>query len=270
MRLGCIFAILLIMKELIIDNLTFSYDKTPVLEHLFLEYSSKDFLAIIGPNGGGKSTLLKLMLGLLEPKEGSITIFGKMPKEASERIAYVPQNTNVNHSFPVTVMDVVLMGCLGHKWFGFYSKEDRHKAIAALKRVGMYEHKNERIGELSGGQRQRVFIARALCGQAELLMMDEPTASIDTEGQVQIFDLLKSLNKDKGVIVISHDINVVLGYATKIAHVNKHLYMHDAPELATQKAILKTINETQGHICPVELITPTTCTHPDHHHKAQS
>lgn len=255
------------MNALSINNLSFSYDKTPVLEHVFLEYETQDFLAIIGPNGGGKSTLLKLMLGLLEPKEGSLSIFGKSPKEASERIAYVPQNTNVNQHFPVTVMDVVLMGCLGHKWFGFYSKEDRHNAHGALERVGMQAYKDERIGELSGGQRQRAFIARALCGKADLLMMDEPTASIDTEGQVQIFDLLKSLNKDKGVIVISHDINVVLGYATKIAHINKKLYMHDAPKPSTQQAILKTINETQGHICPVELITANTCTHPDHRHE---
>ena len=253
------------MKALTINDLSFSYDKVPVLEHIFLDYACHDFLAIIGPNGGGKSTLLKLMLGLLTPKSGNISIFGHTPKEAAGRIAYVPQNTNVNQSFPVTVMDVVLMGRLGQKWFGFYSKKDRLKAQEALKRVGMERYADERIGELSGGQRQRVFIARALCGEAELLMMDEPTASIDTEGQIQIFDLLKSLNQDKGIIVISHDINVVLGYATKIAHINKRLYMHDAPQFATQQAILKTINETQGHICPVELITANTCTH--HHHK---
>ena len=252
------------MNALHVTDLSFAYGAQSVLEHVSLTYTCKDLLAIIGPNGGGKSTLLKLILGLIEPQSGTLQVFGKSPKDATSDLAYVPQNTNTNLYFPITAFEVVLMGCLKPRSFGFFSKADKDKAADALARVGMSAFSNAKIGELSGGQRQRVFIARALCAQAKLLLLDEPTASVDTEGQRHIFELLQTINNTMGVIVVSHDINVVLGYATKIAHINRQLYMHDAPSKATKEAILSTLHNAQGHLCPVELISAHTCTHPDH------
>ncbi len=252
------------MDALRIDNLSFSYQNQKALEDITLTVSKKDFLAIIGPNGGGKSTLLKLILGLLEPKTGYIEVFGKSPKDAASLLAYVPQHTNINSDFPITVIEVVLMGCLKGMRLGRYKKDDYARAKNCLKKVGMSEFANTKLSHLSGGQRQRVFIARALSVNAQLLLLDEPTASIDVEGQKQIFDLLQSLNKKMGVIVVSHDINVALGYATKIAHINRQLYMHNAPSLETKQTILATLESAKGHLCPVELIHAQTCNHPDH------
>ncbi|MBS6287657.1 MAG: ATP-binding cassette domain-containing protein, partial [Campylobacter concisus] len=180
------------MKDIIkIRNLNFSYDKQVVLEDINLDYSSDEFLAIIGPNGGGKSTLLKLILGLLKPQSGEIKLFGKEPSEVSKFIGYVPQNFLSNQSFPMMVLEVVLMGLIDKKIFGFYSKDEKALALSALEKVDMREFANARIGELSGGQRQRVYIARALCANAKVLILDEPTASIDTKGQAEIYEILK-------------------------------------------------------------------------------
>ena len=182
------------MSDIEIRNLSFGYDENLIFDSINLSYDIKDFLAIIGPNGGGKSTLLKLMLGLVKPKSGEVKIFGKNPSEVSKSIGYVPQNIFVNANFPMRVLEVVLMGRIDKKLFGFYSKDDKIEAFKALERVGMKEFFDRRIGELSGGQRQRVYIARALCSKAKILMLDEPTASIDTKGQAGVYKLLSEIN----------------------------------------------------------------------------
>lgn len=248
-------------NDIEIKNLSFSYDGVDVLENIHFEYNKKDFLSIIGPNGGGKSTLLKIMIGLLEPKIGSVLLFGQNPQDVSRRISYVPQDTLVNKDFPIKVMDVVLMGRLSKSTaFSNYSKADRLIALEMLEKVGMKGFENHKINALSGGQRQRVFIARALCSEAEILFLDEPTASIDTAGQIDVFKLLKELNKTVGIVIISHDINVALNYATKVVHVNKTLYVHDVPKTPN----FKIFDTTKDHLCPIELITQTRC---DHVHK---
>lgn len=245
-------------NDIEIKNLSFSYDGVDVLENINFEYTKKDFLSIIGPNGGGKSTLLKIMIGLLEPKIGSVRLFGKKPQDVSRRISYVPQDTLVNKDFPIKVMDVVLMGRLSKSTaFSNYSKEDRRIALEMLEKVGMKGFENHKINALSGGQRQRVFIARALCSEAEILFLDEPTASIDTAGQIDVFKLLKELNKTVGIVIISHDINVALNYATKVVHVNKTLFVHDVPKTPN----FKVYDTTAEHLCPIELITQTRCNH---------
>ncbi|MBV5277945.1 MAG: ABC transporter ATP-binding protein [Campylobacteraceae bacterium] len=245
-------------NDIEIKNLYFGYDGVNVLEDINLVYSKKDFLSIIGPNGGGKSTLLKIMLGILEPKSGSILLFGEKPSEVTRRISYVPQDTLVNKDFPIKVMDVVLMGRLSKsKAFSNYSEEDKKIALEMLEKVGMSEFANQKINALSGGQRQRVFIARALASEAEILFLDEPTASIDTAGQIDIFKLLKELNQSVGIVIISHDINVALNYATKVVHVNKTLYFHDVPKSHNFKAF----ESSSEHLCPIELITATRCNH---------
>ncbi|MBD3808330.1 MAG: ABC transporter ATP-binding protein, partial [Epsilonproteobacteria bacterium] len=215
-------------KILEIKNLTFNYDSINVLENINLSLNEKDFLAIIGPNGGGKSTLLKLILGILQTKIGNIAINGQNPAQQLSHIGYVPQNTNINTSFPIKVIEVVLMGHIsGKKPFFGYSNAEKACAMGALSQVGMEEFANAKIGSLSGGQRQRVMIARALCNHPALLLLDEPTASIDVNGQKQIYELLKELNKHMTIVVVSHDISVTLNYANKVAYINKFLTLHN-------------------------------------------
>jgi zinc transport system ATP-binding protein len=218
------------MTQLNITNLTFAYHKDNILEDINLEVKQNDFIAIIGPNGGGKSTLLKLILGINNIQKGSI--------DKISSIGYVPQNTNINTSFPIKVIDVVLMGL---------SKQKISNAKNALQQVGMQDYINTKIGSLSGGQRQRVMIARALCTNPKLLLLDEPTSSIDVEGQKQIYELLKILNKHITIVVVSHDISIILGYATKVAHINKTLTFHN---INTNKQF----NTKDEHFCEVELL----------------
>jgi zinc transport system ATP-binding protein len=245
-------------NDIQINHLYFSYDGATVLEDINLSYNKNEFLAIIGPNGGGKSTLLKMMIGLLEPERGEVLLFGEKPLQVSHEIAYVPQDTIANKDFPIKVMDVVLMGRLSKsKAFATYSKEDREIALRMLERVGMKGFENQKINTLSGGQRQRVFIARALACEAKIMFLDEPTASIDTAGQIDMFKLLKSLNDTVGIVIISHDINVALNYATKVVHVNRTLFMHDVPRSQNFR-VFENQNE---HVCPVELISATRCNH---------
>lgn len=235
------------MADILIKNLQFSYQKQPVLTDINLQVAGGDFLAIIGPNGGGKSTLLKLILGSLKPQSGEIKVLNQKPQKVLDKIGYVPQNTNINTDFPITVIEVVLMGHVGHKRpiFG-YAKEEIACAMGALAQVGMQEFANSKIGSLSGGQRQRVMIARALCAHPKILLLDEPTASIDTTGQKQIYELLKVLNEHMTVVVVSHDISVITHYAKKVAYVNKTLTSHELDNTFSPGS--------DGHFCEVEML----------------
>jgi len=231
-----------------IKNLSFAYESQLILEDINLTVEERDFLAIVGPNGGGKSTLLKLILGINPIQTGTIKIFGEKPQKNLAQIGYVPQNTNVNTNFPIKVIEVVLMGHIGTKrpLFG-YGKEEIMCAMGALSQVGMEEFAQKKIGELSGGQRQRVMIARALCANPKILILDEPTASIDIDGQKKIYELLNFLNNSITIIVVSHDISVVLAYANKVVHINKRLISHN---LTSSDKF--TLNKNE-HFCEVEL-----------------
>jgi zinc transport system ATP-binding protein len=231
-----------------IKNLSFSYHKQKILENINLTVEEKDFLAIIGPNGGGKSTLLKLILGINSIQDGSIHTFGAVPKKNLSKIGYVPQNTNVNTDFPIKVIEVVLMGHIGEKQplFG-YAKDETMCAMGALTQVGMESFANVKIGELSGGQRQRVMIARALCAHPKILILDEPTSSIDLDGQKQIYELLKKLNNYITIIVVSHDISVIMKYANSVVHINKKLTRHD---ISSSNDML---SHQCNHFCEVEM-----------------
>ncbi len=237
------------MSVLSIKHLNFAYYKEPVLEEISLEVEEGDFLAIIGPNGGGKSTLLKTILGIETPTSGTVEILGDAPKNRLSEVGYVPQNTNINTNFPIKVIEVVMMGHVGHKrpLFG-YRPEERACAMGVLAQVGMDAYADVRIGSLSGGQRQRVMIARALCAHPRILLLDEPTASIDVAGQKQIYDLLKMLNEHLTVIVVSHDISVILGYANKVAYINKRLTFHDV------ESRFRPEGGEDEHFCEVEML----------------
>jgi zinc transport system ATP-binding protein len=242
-----------------IKNLTSFYDEQKILEDINLEVYERDFLAIIGPNGGGKSTLLKSILGIITPKNGSIKIFGKSNLKTLEQIGYVPQNTNINIDFPIRVIDVVMMGHVdacshqtpkGFKKFFWFSRKSHEVtcALGSLKEVGMDKFAYTKIASLSGGQRQRVMIARALCSNPKILLLDEPTSNIDAEGQRSIYDFLKKLNEHITIVVVSHDISVILEYANKVVYINKKLVFHEIPKN------IDSVQKHDGHFCEVELM----------------
>ena len=237
------------MPVLRIKDLSFSYAGQEVLQNINLSVEKNDFLAIIGPNGGGKSTLLKLIIGINKIQKGTIATLGGDNSQNISSIGYVPQNTNININFPIKVKEVVLMGNIGEKQklLG-YSKKELTIAQKALTQVGMEKFADTKIGNLSGGQRQRVLIARALCSNPKILLLDEPTSSIDVKGQKEIYSLLRELHKSITVIVVSHDISVILEYATKVAYINKNLVLHN---LNTDKKEFETLD---GHFCEVELL----------------
>ena len=238
-----------------IADLAFAYNGQRVLEDVNLEVWEGDFIAMIGPNGGGKTTLLKLMLGLLKPERGQIRVMGKPAPRVSHHIGYVPQDVHINRSFPISALDVVLMGKLapGKRW-SKNNRQDRRDALEAMERIDMAGYAHRRIGELSGGQRQRVFIARALVTRPRLLLLDEPTASIDSKGQTEFFRLLKRLNKDVTIIVVSHDLLVISTYVKSVACVNRRLHYHRQAEITGD--MLETMYPcTVEEVCPVELVT---------------
>lgn len=230
-------------------NLSFSYEKQKVLENINLTIKKNEFTTLIGPNGGGKSTLLKLILGINDVQNGTIKIFGESNLSQIAKVGYVPQNTNVNLSFPITVLEVVMMGQnkLSKRVFG-YKKEEKERANEVLTRVNMQDFVHKKISNLSGGQRQRVLIARALFSDPDILLLDEPTSNIDIGGSEQVYKTLEELNKDITVVVVSHDISVILKYASKAIYINKQLTYHD---LSHMKDEFKSVD---AHICEIELL----------------
>ena len=230
------------------EDVWFSYERSTVLQEVSFSLEQGEFLGIIGPNGGGKTTLLKLMLGILKPDRGRIRILGQAPHDASHRVGYVPQGTDFNRGFPVSVLDVALMGRMNTSRIGRrYSREDREKVKEVLEKVGMWDYRNRPVGKLSGGQRQRVFIARALATNPEILFLDEPTASVDSEFQTDLYDFLKALNKEVTIVVISHDIGVISAHMKSIACVNKRFIFHSGPEISQEMLDM-------AYQCPVDLI----------------
>ena len=210
-----------------VKDLCYTYQGQEVLHNVEFALNKSDFTALIGPNGGGKTTLLKLIIGILKPTRGEIFINGNKQSKATN-IGYVPQHINHNLQFPATALDVVLMGkhCASKRFRLFSSKGDRKEGQEALDRIGIADYADEKIQNLSGGQRQRVLIARALISQPELLVLDEPTASIDTRGQGEFYSLLNELNKELSILLVSHDLLMVSSYAKSLACLNKHLTFH--------------------------------------------
>lgn len=229
-------------------NIWVELDGHIVLRENNLRVYKDDFLGIIGPNGGGKTTLLKVILGLIEPSQGTVQVFGAAPVLSRKKIGYVPQVSFFDKDFPINVLDTVLMGRLSVKGFlkGF-GQEDKNAAMKALEKVEMADLKDRQIGKLSGGERQRVFIARALVSAPELLLLDEPTASVDPQMKTGIYDLLKELKKEMAIILVTHDMGVVSSHVNKIACLNEQLFYHE------DKNISREMLESAYH-CPVDLI----------------
>jgi zinc transport system ATP-binding protein len=218
------------------DNVSFSYGAAPVLEKASFLIEERESVCIVGPNGGGKTTLVKLILGLLEPMSGTVRVFGVSPKAARKRIGYMPQHLLYDPLFPVTVSDIVLMGRLRsggvRGFFGWPDGQDREAASEVLRQVGMLDYARRPFSSLSGGQRQRVLIARALAGRPDLLLLDEPTSNVDTLVEAQLLELLVKLNERMTIAMVTHDLGFVSGAVEKVVCVNRRVAVHPTREIS--------------------------------------
>ncbi|MGM0445595.1 MAG: metal ABC transporter ATP-binding protein [Bacillota bacterium] len=239
------------MEDAVIEikNLYVSYNDIPVLENINITVYRKQFLAIIGPNGGGKTTLLKVILGIIKPNKGKIKINNLNIDQGRKLVGYVPQISDFNRRFPINVQDVVLMGRLSDQkgLFHNYSKNDYKAAEDIMKQLDILNLKGRQIGKLSGGQIQRVLIGRALASSPEILLLDEPTASLDAESRNNIYNILKELNDEITVLVVTHDLTAVSSYFDSIACLNKNMHYHGDKKLSKDD-----IDKVYG--CPVDLI----------------
>ncbi|MBU5594031.1 ABC transporter ATP-binding protein [Amphibacillus sp. MSJ-3] len=235
-----------------IKDLHYAYEDKMALNHININIYEGDFLGLIGPNGGGKTTLIKLLLGLITPQQGSIRLFGQKIEHFKDwnRIGFVSQKSNsFNRGFPATVKEVVSTGLTASiGYFKFFTKADRKKVADAIATVGMSDYINQNIGDLSGGQQQRIFIARALVSNPKLLILDEPTVGIDTENVQKFYRLLDKLNKENNItlLLVSHDIGTVTKYVNGVACLNKVMHFHgktaDFSSLSEQQ-----ISQFYGH-----------------------
>ncbi len=231
-----------------LEDVWVHYDGIPVLEGVTLSIAEGDFLGIIGPNGGGKTTLLRVMLGLVKPTQGRVSILGTSPERSRTEVGYVAQTPLFDRDFPISVGEVVLMGRYNRTGlFRRYSREDRRVAQEALQTVDMLEYRHRQIGQLSGGEQQRVFIARALAVKPKLLLFDEPTASVDPAVQAEFYELLERLKQQMAIVLVSHDISAVSIYVDSIACLNRQLFYHGSKEITPE--VLEATYK-----CPVQLI----------------
>jgi len=226
-------------------DVTFAYDDEPILDRVSLDVGRRDFLAVIGPNGGGKTTLLKVMLGLLQPRSGSVVRFPTRPSA----LGYVPQFATFDRDFPLRVREVVQMGRLAVRGrFARYNSADRIAVAMALAQLGLAPIAEHPVGRLSGGQLQRTLIARALVGEPEVLLLDEPLASVDAEFRDKLVDTLRELHATMPIVVVTHDLTPFAGVVGQIACMNRRLHYHPEGRLTPEM-----LEEVYG--CPVELIT---------------
>lgn len=231
-----------------IYNLYAGYDNDTILFDINLEVYPGDFIGIIGPNGGGKSTLLKVILGLLKAKRGEVRVLNMDVLAGRKYIGYVPQHVETDRDFPVSVWDTVRMGLLdGWRLFERLTSDETDHIASVLKQIGMLNLRNKAMGELSGGQRQRVFIARALISDPKILLLDEPTASVDPNVTKDIYELFSRLNTHMTILLVSHDMMAVSSYTKTIACLNRKLVYHNNKELTQE-----TLENVYG--CPVDLI----------------
>ena len=236
--------VLLRMKDL-----SFAYDKQSVLSDVSLTVRDRDYIGIIGPNGGGKTTLVKLILGLLKPQRGHIS----HTLERAE-IGYLPQGTNVDESFPITVREVIASGLENGLTPGKrMRKNEKMKVSEMLEKVGLTSLHKRPVGELSGGEFQRALLARAIVSSPRLLVLDEPDTHVDNKFEMELYSLLKDLNEGMAILLISHDIGMITPYIKSIACVNGSLHYHPHNEISEEQ--LKVYN------CPVEIISHGTIPH---------
>jgi zinc transport system ATP-binding protein len=211
-------------KAVCATDLSFSFGPLPLIEKANFSINQGEFIGIIGPNGSGKTTLLKILMGFLSPSSGKIKLLGLSPKEGRKNLAYVPQHLNFDRKFPITLLQMVLTGLLSKSsLLGGFSKREKQQAFEALKSVGLEKLSNQCLGTLSGGQLQRGLIARALLSNPKILLLDEPTASIDKETTAQIYELLNSLKGKMTIIMVTHHIDRMVGSLNHILCLNQQV-----------------------------------------------
>lgn len=217
-----------------IENVTAKYSQKTALENVSLKVLDDDYLGIIGPNGGGKTTLMKIILGMMKPDSGSVTFYRNGEKTDKINIGYLPQYTDIDRKFPISVYDVILSG-LKKKLFGKYTKEQLNQVHKTIMDMELEEMKHNHIGTLSGGQLQRVLLARALVSKPEVLILDEPNTYIDKRFQEQMYEMLNEINKYCAIIIVSHDIAEIMNNVKHIACVNRSLHYHADKNMPLQK-----------------------------------
>lgn len=216
-------------------GVTFGFGRRPVLEGITFELRAGEAACLVGPNGGGKTTLLRLLLGLLEPQSGEIELLGQRPLEARPEVGYMPQYLHYDQRFPITVEEVVRQGRPGQGPFGWLSREDRQVAARALDEVGLTARAKEPFAELSGGQRQRVLIARALACEPKVLLLDEPTAMVDVTVERDLREVLERLKGQMTILLVSHDLAFVSSLVDRVLCVQRTLVEHPMSELTSEK-----------------------------------
>lgn len=200
-----------------LEGLCFGYGDAPLLDAVTLSVGEGELIGIMGPNGGGKSTLLRLLLGLLEPDSGHVRVLGRPPRAARREMAYLPQTSTLHRDFPITVAEVVQLGRLGRsRPFGGFTGEDRRRALSAMRRVRVDDQAERPIEQLSGGQFQRMLLARALVAEPRVLLLDEPTSSLDAQGKVDLHELVIELSRRSTVLVVSHEASLLADYASRL------------------------------------------------------
>ena len=229
-----------------IDSVTAGYDENIVLEKVNLRVDEHDYIGVIGPNGGGKTTLLKLILGLIKPLSGTILFAGS----SSERpeIGYLPQMAEGDVTFPVTVKDVVMSGLMMHKGAAArMTRSDRALAMSTIGELGLDGLSDAPLSELSGGQRQRVFLGRAVIGSPRLLLLDEPVNFVDNEFEMGFYEKLREFNKRMAILMVSHDVGTISSHVKSFACVNKTLHHHPSGKI--------TNDQLKAYGCPIQLVT---------------
>lgn len=236
------------MNPIEIKGLTAGYNGNAIIENIDLTLYKRDFLAIIGPNGGGKSTLLKTILGLIKPMSGCVEIFGEEPEKGVTRIGYVPQNGAFDPSYPISVEEVALMGLRSKKGLRpTYDRDSFRMARDAMEIMGISNLAHKKIGDLSGGQIQRTLMARALAPQPDILLLDEPMASLDPTIKDCIYDAFRKINDKVAILMVTHDMGIISTEVKRVACLNRTILVHDEPLITPEMMKL-------GFHCPMELI----------------
>lgn len=237
-------------EALKITDLSVSYGDVDAIQDINLTVSEGEYLGIIGPNGGGKTTLISAITGIIRPDSGSVRIFGEEGRAARSNIGYVPQNSKVSRDFPITVSETVMTAFLkgGAHPFKRFDSSDRKKALSYLEKLGLSELSERNVSALSGGEFQRLLIARALAGEPRLLVLDEPVSNVDPKSREVIYSLLESLNKEgQTILMVTHDLFAISSAVGSIACLNRTLVYHGAPKITDEIS-----HAMYG--CPVDLI----------------
>jgi len=232
-------------SAIVVDNLTVSYGPVPALLDISFQVQPGQLIGIIGPNGSGKSTLIKAILGFVKPDFGNVQLFGEPAEHVTGRVAYVPQRGSLDWDFPISVLEVVLMGRYGHvPWWRNLSRQDYQIAQETLNMVRMYEYRGRQIGQLSGGQQQRVFMARAMAQGADILLLDEPFAGVDAATERAILDVLETTKKSgRTLMVVHHDLATAAEYFDALILLKQRLYAFGPPEAVLHRQLLSEVYE---------------------------